>query len=98
MLARSLRAARMSVIRGRRATALRAPGGCGVGAGAGFDYNRAMSLDYLISALVTLLVVVDPLGLTPTFLAVTQGLSAAARKRSRCAPASSRPRSWPAPR
>jgi multiple antibiotic resistance protein len=40
-----------------------------------------MALDYLVSALVTLLVVVDPVGLTPTFLAVTQGLPAAARRR-----------------
>jgi multiple antibiotic resistance protein len=39
-----------------------------------------MRLDYLVSALVTLLVVVDPVGLTPTFLAVTQGLPAAARR------------------
>jgi multiple antibiotic resistance protein len=39
-----------------------------------------MALDYLVSALVTLLVVVDPVGLTPTFLAVTQGLPTAARK------------------
>ena len=35
--------------------------------------------DYLVSALVTLFVVVDPVGLTPTFLAVTDGLPAAAR-------------------
>ena len=35
-----------------------------------------MPLDYLVSALVTLLVVVDPVGLAPTFLAVTHGLPA----------------------
>src|ERR1700730_12575743 len=40
-----------------------------------------MPLDYLVSALVTLLVVVDPVGLAPTFRAVTQGLPVAARKR-----------------
>jgi multiple antibiotic resistance protein len=40
-----------------------------------------MALDYLVSALVTLLVVVDPIGLTPTFLAVTEGLPQAARRR-----------------
>ena len=39
-----------------------------------------MPLDYLVSALVTLLVVVDPVGLAPTFLAVTHGLPAKARK------------------
>lgn len=36
-------------------------------------------LDYLISALVTLLVVVDPIGLAPVFLAVTHGLPSKAR-------------------
>ena len=39
-----------------------------------------MPIDYLVSALVTLLVVVDPVGLAPTFLAVTHGLPAKARK------------------
>jgi MarC family membrane protein len=39
-----------------------------------------MPLDYLISAAVTLFVVVDPIGLVPTFLAVTTGIPAAARR------------------
>lgn len=39
-----------------------------------------MPLDFLVSAFVTLLVVVDPLGLAPTFLAVTSGLPARARR------------------
>jgi multiple antibiotic resistance protein len=39
-----------------------------------------MPLDYLISALVTLFIVVDPVGLAPIFLAVTHGLSAAHRR------------------
>jgi multiple antibiotic resistance protein len=39
-----------------------------------------MPLEFLISALVTLLVVVDPVGLAPTFLAVTDGLSAKQRR------------------
>src|SRR6185437_176078 len=38
-----------------------------------------MPLEFLISTLVTLFVVVDPIGLVPTFLAVTHGLPAAAR-------------------
>src|SRR3954470_15173804 len=39
-----------------------------------------MPLDLLISALVTLLVVVDPIGLTPAFLGVTAGLPRVARR------------------
>jgi multiple antibiotic resistance protein len=39
-----------------------------------------MPLEYLISAAVTLFVVVDPIGLTPTFLAVTTGLPTTARR------------------
>lgn len=35
----------------------------------------------LVSAFVTLLLVVDPLGLVPTFLAVTEGLPATARRK-----------------
>jgi len=38
-----------------------------------------MPLDFAITALVTLFVVVDPVGLTPTFLAVTEGLPRRAR-------------------
>jgi multiple antibiotic resistance protein len=41
----------------------------------------AIPLDYLVSALVTLLVVVDPIGLAPTFLAVTHGLPSQTRKK-----------------
>jgi len=39
-----------------------------------------MPLDTLVSAFVTLLLVVDPLGLVPTFLAVTEGLPTKARR------------------
>jgi multiple antibiotic resistance protein len=39
-----------------------------------------MPIEFAISALVTLLVVVDPIGLAPTFLAVTQDLSAKHRR------------------
>jgi small neutral amino acid transporter SnatA (MarC family) len=41
-----------------------------------------MPLDFAISALVTLFVVVDPIGLAPTFLAVTEGLPASSPARS----------------
>ena len=40
----------------------------------------AFPLDFLISASVTLLVVVDPVGLTPAFLGVTAGLPPSARR------------------
>jgi multiple antibiotic resistance protein len=39
-----------------------------------------MLLEYLVSAVVTLAVVVDPLGLAPSFLAVTSGLPPVARR------------------
>ena len=39
-----------------------------------------MLINFAISALITLFVVVDPVGLTPTFLAVTEGLPRAARR------------------
>ena len=39
-----------------------------------------MPYDFLISALVTLLVVLDPVGITPTFLSLTGGLSAPHRR------------------
>jgi len=39
-----------------------------------------MPLDFAISALLTLFVVVDPVGLTPTFLVITHGLPRAARR------------------
>jgi multiple antibiotic resistance protein len=39
-----------------------------------------LPLDFLVAALVTLLVVVDPIGLTPSFLGVTGGLPPAARR------------------
>ena len=39
-----------------------------------------MPVEFLISALVTLIVVVDPIGLVPTFVAITQDLPARARR------------------
>jgi len=41
---------------------------------------ESMPLEYLISAVVTLIVVVDPIGLAPTFVAVTAGIPDAARR------------------
>jgi multiple antibiotic resistance protein len=40
-----------------------------------------MPIEFLISALVTLIVVVDPVGLVPTFLAITERMSAAVRRK-----------------
>lgn len=40
-----------------------------------------MPIEYLISALVTLLVVVDPIGLVPSYLAVTHELPTATRRK-----------------
>jgi multiple antibiotic resistance protein len=39
-----------------------------------------MALNFVVSALVTLLVVVDPLGLAPTFVGITEGMSASLRR------------------
>ena len=39
-----------------------------------------MALNFLISAFVTLLVVVDPIGLVPTFIGITDGLSESLRR------------------
>src|SRR5690242_4742999 len=39
-----------------------------------------MATEFVISALVTLLVVVDPAGLVPTFIGITHGLPKAARR------------------
>jgi multiple antibiotic resistance protein len=39
-----------------------------------------MPLEFLISAFVTLLIVVDPVGLAPTFVAITDGLPPASRR------------------
>src|SRR3954452_25388904 len=40
-----------------------------------------MPIEFLVSALVTLLVVVDPVGLGPTFLAITERMSSAVRRK-----------------
>jgi multiple antibiotic resistance protein len=40
----------------------------------------AFPVDYLVAALVTLTVVVDPLGLVPIFLAITQGMPRSAKR------------------
>jgi len=46
-----------------------------------------MPLEFLISALVTMVVVVDPLGLVPTFISITHGLPSRRGARRRGAPA-----------
>jgi multiple antibiotic resistance protein len=52
----------------------------------GFDrvgtaiYAAHMPTEFVISALVTLLVVVDPVGLVPTFIGITHGLPTSARR------------------
>lgn len=40
-----------------------------------------MDITFLISAFVTLFVIIDPIGLTPMFVALTQGMTAAERRR-----------------
>jgi multiple antibiotic resistance protein len=39
-----------------------------------------MPIEFLVSALVTLIVVVDPVGLVPTFIAITEGLPERSRR------------------
>src|SRR5215207_8225862 len=48
---------------------------------AGTTRRRTMYADYLVSALVTLLVAVDPVGLAPIFLSLTRGMNAGERRR-----------------
>ncbi len=43
-----------------------------------------MPVEFLVSALVTLIIVVDPIGLVPTFIAVTDGLPAKTRRMVAC--------------
>jgi multiple antibiotic resistance protein len=45
------------------------------------DMGHPMPFEFLISALVTLLIVVDPIGLVPAFLGVTNGFSQDLRRR-----------------
>ena len=43
-------------------------------------YAKPMPLEFLVSALVTMVVVIDPLGLVPTFIAITHGLPNRSRR------------------
>ena len=56
------------------------PAKAGVQDGEHGSLCSAMPFEFLISALVTLLVVVDPIGLVPSYLAVTHGLPKRARR------------------
>ena len=40
-----------------------------------------MEIDFLITSFVALFVIIDPIGLTPLFVALTQGMSPAARRK-----------------
>jgi multiple antibiotic resistance protein len=40
-----------------------------------------MEIDFLITSFVALFVIIDPIGLTPLFVALTQGMSAKARRK-----------------
>lgn len=50
-----------------------------VGAGPA-RHHAGMPYDFLVSALVTLVAVVDPIGLVPTYLGITHGMPPAARR------------------
>ncbi len=51
--------------------------------GAALNRQKNMTLDtaYMITALVTMFVVIDPIGLAPLFIALTQGMTPEARRR-----------------
>ena len=43
--------------------------------------DKKMEIDFLITSFVALFVIIDPIGLTPLFVALTQGMSAKARRK-----------------